>query len=214
VTFNDLHNGAEESPSFQMTNVPHDASNGYEEHAERFIAGRGRHPGVGAETVREWSRALPRGAAILDLGCGPGVPISQALIEEGFALYGVDASPTMIAAFRERFPEAHAECAAVEDSGFFGRTFDGVVAWGLMFLLPIDVQTRVIGKVARVLNRGGTFLFTSPKEAATWPDALTRRESISRGADVYEQILRGEGLTLVGETSDEGDNHYYLASKP
>lgn len=52
----------------------------------------------------------------------------------------------MIAASRERFPDAHVECPAVEDSTFFGRTFDGVVAWGLMFLLPNGVQAVVIGK--------------------------------------------------------------------
>jgi hypothetical protein len=30
----------------------------------------------------------------------------------------------------------------------------------------------------------------------------------------YPQILRTEGLLLVGEQSDEGDHPYYLISKP
>jgi hypothetical protein len=72
----------------------------------------------------------------------------------------------MIAAFRDRFPDAHAECSSVEGSAFFGRSFDGVIAWGLMFLLPADVQTLVMRKVASVLNRGGKFLFTAPQGAA------------------------------------------------
>src|SRR5207245_4208252 len=167
-----------------------------------------------AATVREWSRALPHGASILELGCGHGVPISQVLINDGFDLYGVDASRKMIAAFRDRFPEVHAECSTVEESEFFNRTFDGVVAWGLMFLLPADVQAFLIRKVARTLNRGGRFLFTSPQEVITWPDALTGRQSISLGFQAYQHILGGGGLMLVGEEVDEGDNHYYLASKP
>jgi 2-polyprenyl-3-methyl-5-hydroxy-6-metoxy-1,4-benzoquinol methylase len=69
---------------------------------------RGRNPRIGAATVREWSKALPRGSSILDLGCGHGVPISQVLIDDGFSLYGVDASAKMIAAFRGRFPHAEA----------------------------------------------------------------------------------------------------------
>jgi hypothetical protein len=101
----------------------------------------------------------------------------------------------------------------VEDSEFFHRTFDGVVAWGLMFLLPADVQRIVIGKVATALNPAGKFLFTSPQEASTWRDALTGRTSISLGGQVYRQILRDTGLILVGETFDEGDNHYYFVSK-
>jgi SAM-dependent methyltransferase len=163
--------------------------------------------------VREWSKTLPPGSSILDLGCGNGVPISEVLINEGFAVYGVDASPKLIAAFRERFPDAHAECSAVEDSGFFRRTFDGAIAWGLMFLLPADIQAALIRKIARTLNPSGRFLFTSPQEPLTWFDALTERKSISLGAEVYQQILHTEGLTLVGETLDEGDNHYYLVSK-
>src|ERR1051326_7328608 len=125
---------------------------------------RARNTRIGPSTVREWSRTLARGASILDLGCGHGV-VSQPLAEEGFALWGVDASAKLVAAYRERFPDAHVECAAAEESDFFGRTFDGVVAWGLLFLLPGDVQRRVIGKVARALNPGGRFLFTADREA-------------------------------------------------
>ena len=190
----------------------HDKTNGYEEIAERFMSVRNAR--IGAAIVREWSRTLPRGASVLDLGCGHGVPISQVLVSDGFAVYGIDASATMVAAFRERFPNAHAECAGVEDSEFFSRTFDGVIAWGLMFLLPADVQTIVIGKVARALSRGGAFLFTSPQEAGTWPDALTGREAVSLGFEGYQQVLRAEGLLFVGEQSDEGGNHYYFVTKP
>ena len=128
-------------------------------------------------------------------------------------MYGVDASAKMIAAFRERFPDAHAECSSVEDSEFFNITFDGVVAWGLMFLLSPAIQTLVILKVARALNPGGKFLFTSPRGAVTWTDVLTRRESISLGFQAYQEILLAEGLVLTGEQSDDGENHYYLVSK-
>jgi 2-polyprenyl-3-methyl-5-hydroxy-6-metoxy-1,4-benzoquinol methylase len=195
-----------------MTIIPRDKGKRYEEAAEGFMSARNLR--IGASTVREWSRTLAPGSSILDLGCGHGVPISQVLIEAGFAVYGVDASAKPIKTFRERFPGAPAECSAVEDSEFFRRTFDGIVVVGLMFLLPSDVQSGVIRKIARALNQSGKFLFTSPKQAVTWRDSLTGGESVSLGAERYEQILRTEGLLLTGEQSDEGDNHYYLVSKP
>lgn len=198
--------------SAQRGAIPQDKSNGYEEIAYGFI--RRRNPRIGVATVRKWSQTLARGAAMLDLGCGHGVPISQALIEDGFALYGIDASARLIAAFRERFPNAQAECAAVEDSEFFGRTFDGIIAWGLLFLLARDVQATVIHRVAAALSSGGRFLSTSPREAVTWTDVLTERESVSLGAEAYQKILRAEGLILTGEDSDEAENHYYFASRP
>jgi len=122
------------SPDYTTAVANPDKSNGYEDVAQAFIAGRGSDSAeTGASDVAEWSRTLPPEATVLDLGCGTGVPISQALIERGFHVYGVDASHTMLAAFRARFPDVRIECAAVEESHFFGRTFDGVVAWGLSF---------------------------------------------------------------------------------
>lgn len=191
-----------------------DKSNGYEAISSTFIAGRGRnHAGVGATTVAEWSQLLPAGAAMLDLGCGTGVPISQALIERGFHVYGVDASPSMIAAFRERFPDVPLECAAVEDSAFFGRSFDGVIAWGLFFLLTPEVQRQLIGKIAAVLPSGGRLLFTAPREVVSWEDAMTERTSTCLGFDAYRDALSAEGLQLAGTYLDLGGNHHYSAQK-
>jgi SAM-dependent methyltransferase len=198
-------------------------SNGFEEISSIFISGRwGNHSGVGASVVADWSQTLHERAAVLDLGCGTGVPISQALIERGFNVYGVDASPSMVAAFRASFPRVPIECAAVEDSDFFGRTFDGVVAWGPFFLLDVEVQRRLIAKVAAVLSGGGRLLFTAPSQsccrrasptANSWADAMTGRTSISLGQEAYRNVLEAEGMSLVGTHRDEGENHYYFAKK-
>jgi SAM-dependent methyltransferase len=189
-----------------------DPSNGYDAIASEFMRRRGKSS-IGAGTVRRWAGALPRGATILDLGCGHGIPLAMALIEDGFNVYGIDASPTLVAAFRNRFPRAHVICGAVEGSDFFARTFDGVLAIGLLFLLDVDTQRELIGKVAQALNADGRFLFTAPRDACTWTDVLTGRSSRSLGAEGYEAILTDAGLTVVDEYRDEGDNHYFDARK-
>jgi SAM-dependent methyltransferase len=189
-----------------------DASNGYEAIAPEFMKRR-EESSIGAVAVRRWSSALPSGAAILDLGCGHGVPIAKALIEDGFDVYGIDASPTLVAAFRSRFPHAHVTCEAVEDSDFFARKFDGALAIGLIFLLDADTQRELIRKVAQALTPGGRFLFTAPRDACVWTDVLTGRWSLSLGAEGYEAILTGAGLAVVDEYLDEGDNHYFDARK-
>jgi SAM-dependent methyltransferase len=188
-------------------------SNGYEDVASEFIAGRGRNSaGVGASVVAEWSRALPAGGTVLDLGCGTGVPISQVLVERGFKVFGVDASPTIVAAFQARFPTVPVDCAAVEDSDFFGRTFDGVVAWGLFFLLDADVQRRLIQKIAGVLRSGGRLLFTAPHQSGPFPaDIMTGRPQFSLGYEEYRRVLAADNMTLIGTERDAGENHYYFA---
>jgi Cyclopropane fatty acid synthase and related methyltransferases len=135
-------------------------------------------------------------------------------VDEGLTVSGVDASSSMIAAFRARFPEAAAECGPVEESEFFGRAFDAVVAWGLMFLLPPVVQAKLIAKVSRALKPGGKFLFTSPHQLCEWADNLTGRKSQSLGSAEYRRLLAANGLIVQNETEDEGNNNYYFAVKP
>jgi 2-polyprenyl-3-methyl-5-hydroxy-6-metoxy-1,4-benzoquinol methylase len=188
-----------------------DKSNGYEAIAEAFS--RARTVSIGPLTVRNWAKRLQPGASILDIGCGNGVPISQALLQEGFAVHGVDASETLVAKFRMRFPETPVECNSVEESPFFHRTFDAVVAWGLMFLLTADAQRRLIAKVARALKRDGHFLFTSPGVPLSWNDGMTDLPSLSLGQEVYEQELSANGFVLSGNDEDEGENYYYFATK-
>ena len=164
--------------------------------------------------VQEWARTLPDGAEVLDLGCGPGVPITAALLDLGMRVSGVDASPRMVAAFRDRFKKAPIECSRVEDSEFFRRRFDGVVAWGLMFLLNPQTQRDLIVKVSAALRPGGRFLFTAPAEPCEWADNLTGEKSVSLGAAAYRHLIRKAGMVVLSEDDDEGENHYYFVQKP
>ena len=194
-----------------------DRSNGYEGVAAEFLAGRGNPRtagiGIGVAAVRAWARELAPGAAVLDLGCGPGLPITNVLIERGLTVYAIDAAPSFVAAFQRRFPGVPVACESVEESAFFGRRFDAVLSWGLMFLLSPEVQRATIRRLGDALKPGGRFLFTSPPEPLTWKDAMTGLESRSLGAADYRQQLSAAGLTVVREYEDEGENHYYDAVK-
>ncbi len=190
----------------------HDESNGYESVAEQFTLIRDRSV-VGVTEVQQWARLFNRGSEILDLGCGSGVPVARALLDAQLNVYGVDASPTLIATFLKRFPSAEAECASVTESPFFNRQFDGVIAWGLMFLLAPPAQVELIHKVAQALKKGGRLVFTAPKQIHVWTDILTGRESHSLGEDEYRRVLQTSGLTVTHEVDDEGANHYYFAVK-
>lgn len=187
-----------------------DRSNGWEAVAARFVAERSS---IGAATVRSWCRALPSGASVLDLGCGCGVPIAAALLAEGCNVSAVDASPTMVAAFRQRFPQARVACESVEASSFFNSPFHGVVAVGLLFLLPDDGQRALIRRVSAALQPGGRFLFTAPVQAVAWTDTFMGDPCVSLGDEAYRSALAAAGLHVVGEFVDEGENHYYDACR-
>jgi SAM-dependent methyltransferase len=187
-----------------------DASHGYEELADEFM--RRRDDFIGKAEVRQWAGEFAPGAEVLELGCGHGV-ISQVLVDAGVTLSAVDASPSLLRAFRERFPGVETECAAAEAAMLMGRAFGGILAWGLIFLLEEDQQRTVLSRAARALRPGGRLLFTAPIQVVEWIDIMTRQPSRSLGVDEYERILRNEGLEVSWGVRDEGENHYYFARK-
>jgi SAM-dependent methyltransferase len=184
--------------------------------SQHFLARRGRAPsvGIGVKEVRKWASALPPGSSVLDLGCGPGFPITAVLVEEGLQVFAVDGAPSFVAAFQRNLPGIPILCEAVQDSSMFDRTFDAVLAWGLMFLLRVEDQHRLIRRFAEVLAPGGRLLFTSAAKPAVWIDGMTDVESVSLGAEQYRKLLGEVGLTVTGEYEDEGENHYFDAFKP
>jgi|SRR6186713_1295828 len=189
-----------------------DESNGYEGIADIYINGRGRAVnGIGSSTARAWARTLNPGSVVLDIGCGTGIPVTKILQDEGLTAYALDASPTMIAAFRRNFPNVPVACEPVERSSFFNRSFDGIIAVGLIFLLSEETQRLLIPKMAAALNPGGRLLFTAPLYKVEWKDIMTEQRSRSLGAEEYRALITASGLLIVDEFADEGGNYYFNA---
>ena len=194
-----------------------DRSNGYEAVSEEFLARRGnsrtRFNAIGVEEVRKWAKTLPRGSSVIDLGCGPGFPITVVLVEEGLQVFGVEAAPSFVAAFQRNLPGTPIICESVLESRLFDRTFDAVLSIGLMFLLKAEEQQRLIQRFAEILAPGGRLLFTSTAKPAVWNDGMTGLESISLGTEEYRKLLLASGISVAEEYEDEGESHYFEAFK-
>lgn len=194
-----------------------DRSNGYEAISKEFLAYRGngatRADAIGVREVREWARRLPRGSSVIDMGCGSGFPLTVLLVEEGHRPFGVDAAPSLVAAFRQNLPEIPVLCESVLESDLFGRRFDAVLSVGLVFLFTPEEQRKVIQRFAEILEPGGHLLFTAPAQAGTWRDAMTGLESVSLGAERYRTLLADAGISVVDEYEDGGENHYFEARR-
>jgi SAM-dependent methyltransferase len=194
-----------------------DRSNGYETVSAEFLAHRGnsrtRPNAIGVNAVRKWAKTLPQGSSVIDLGCGPGIPITVVLVEEGLQVFGVDAAPSFVAAFQHNLPGTPVACEPVLESSFFDRTFDAVLSIGLIFLLDAEEQHRLIQRFAEILVPGGRLLFTSTAKPHVWNDVMTGMESISLGAEEYRRQLSAVNLSVTREYEDEGQNHYFDALK-
>jgi len=121
---------------------------------------------------------------LLDLGCGPGVPLAQYLADRGLAVTGVDGAPAMVDLFRQNMPKAQAHHADMRTLDL-GQRFDAIMAWDSMFHLSAVDQRTMFPVFARHAAPKASLLFTSGHEAG-------ERWGQVAGAPVYHASLDPE----------------------
>ena len=184
-----------------------------EQNAEALVRSRDQSD-IGIDVAAAWAKAQPKGAEVIEIGCGGGVPVSKTLVDAGLKLWAIDSSPTLIRIFKDRFPNVPARCESATDSSYFGQKFDAAIAIGLVFLLPERDQIELIRRVSKILRPGSSFLFTAPLQVGTWDDTLTGHGCLSLGEERYVRALRDNGFENIRTHTDAGDNNYYEVEKP
>jgi trans-aconitate methyltransferase len=116
-----------------------------------LYAGNGRFVALLAESLVQTLQPQA-GERILDLGCGDGF-LTRRLAESGATLVGVDASPQMVAAAKDRGVDAR--CVSGEALSFDGE-FDAVFSNAALHWMT-DHDT-VLQGVYRALKPGGRFV--------------------------------------------------------
>lgn len=178
-----------------------------------------RSPDAGVEAVRKFTQNIQQRANILDIGCGYGFPIANTLIQLGFKPYGIDSSIKMVTRFKEGLPDVPVQCSNVLDSDFFNILFDAVIAYGFIFHLPQDQQTKVIEKVSDYLKYDGYFLFSSgdeDDERMTPPECNggERFMTYSMSCSNYEKILNKNSMILKDHYTEKNfGGTIYIAKK-
>lgn len=129
----------------------------------------------GAETkyaawIADLRRRLPPGAAVLDLGCGGGVPVARDLAAAGHRVTGVDISGVQVDRARRRVPDAAFVCADIADAAFADASFDAVVSFYALIHLPVAEQPPLLRRIAGWLRPGGWFAATTGRDAFTGVD--------------------------------------------
>ena len=109
--------------------------------------------------IRRLLERLEEGSAVLDVGCGAGVPIARSLVER-HRVTGVDVSPEMVRLARRHVPSGGFRCADVMSTTFEPSSFDAVVAMYSIFHLPREAQPALFRRIHRWLRPGGYLLCT------------------------------------------------------
>lgn len=177
----------------------------YRRHARAWAQARGAKLIEGTWLDR-FVALLPEQACILDLGCGPGLPIGRALVAGGHALTGVDAAPEMIALFEKNLAGQQAIVADMRTLRLH-RLFDGVLAWNSFFHLSQEAQRGMFPVFREHAKSGGALMFTS---GPAFGEAIGALEGeplyhASLGVDEYRALLDQNGFEVVCHTIEDPD---------
>lgn len=183
-------------------------ANGYDVIAETYLERPGRSA-VRDRWLRELVARLPSGARVLDLGCGPGVPVARELAARGFRVVGVDGSARQIQLARSNVPTAefvHGDVTAIE---LAPASFDAVAAFYSITHVPRTEHVALLQQIAVWLRPGGVFVaslgaFQTHGTEENW---LGVKMFFSHyDAKVNEQLVRDAGFVIEKAEVVEQDN--------
>jgi SAM-dependent methyltransferase len=130
----------------------------YNSHSEQYHASTA-HVDVGS-LYDPFLRELPRGASILDAGCGSGRD-TKAFAERGYRVTAIDGS-ARLAELATAFTGQPCTTLAFHDVAFIDA-FDGIWACASLVHVAAREAPDVMGRFTRALKRGGV-LYISLKE--------------------------------------------------
>ena len=194
---------------------------GYNALADRYLAERTRD----SEDIRlldELIMRLPAGAAILDAGCGAGIPISEVLSER-FQVTGVDFSEAQIELARKNVPNATFICEDMTRLHLREETFDGIVSYYAIIHIPREEHQPLLASFHRMLKPGGLTLLCLGAEHLIddiEEDYLGARMYWSHyDTETYLRMLKDCGFSvvwgqhIVDETCQGAGHLFVLAQK-
>jgi cyclopropane fatty-acyl-phospholipid synthase-like methyltransferase len=111
---------------------------GYDRMAEQYLATKDPEDPLALAALEDLAPVVPPGAAVLDLGCGAGVPVTRWLAGRGFAVTGVDVSARQLELARS----------------------NAVVAFHSIIHVTRNEHPALLARIHRWLKPGGVFLAT------------------------------------------------------
>jgi cyclopropane fatty-acyl-phospholipid synthase-like methyltransferase len=138
----------------------HTVEGGYDHMAEQYLSTKDPEDPLALEALQDLASLLPRGAAVLDLGCGAGVPVTRWLADRSLAVTGVDVSARQLELARTNVRGATFLKADMAELTFAPETFAAVVAFHSIIHVPRTEHPALLRSIHRWLEPGGMFLAT------------------------------------------------------
>ena len=176
---------------------------GYDLIAEQYLAqAREPRPHPRHEWLSLLLERLGPAGAVLDLGCGAGVPTGAAIVSAGHRLVGIDISPRQVELARKEVPAGNFVVADATETTFEGSSFDAVVALYCISHMPRDRHAALFASIHDWLKPDGWFLTClGTRESTGWLEEDFLGYGGTNWTNSYDReqnraLLMGAGFSL------------------
>lgn len=193
---------------------------GYNQIADRYLAAR-KNDTENVRLLEDLITRLPKGAKVLDAGCGAGIPIGQ-MLSEKFEVTGVDFSEAQIELAKKNVPNAHFICDDMTRLKFPANSFDAITSYYAIIHVPREEHQALLADFHTLLKPGGYALLCLGAEHLIDDfdnDFFGARMYWSHfDKETYIQILEGCGFIihwadLVPDETCEGAAHLFVLAQ-
>jgi SAM-dependent methyltransferase len=151
--------------------------------------------------LSELTPLLATHSAVLDLGCGCGVPVAQEL-SQNFQVTGVDISSVQVERAKQLVPNADFLCADMSEVDFAPGSFAAIVAFYSVIHVPLEEQPALFAKIRTWLQPGGYLMAIVGHTAWTgteddWILPGTTMFWSHADTETYQQWLQDSGFSLL-----------------
>ena len=182
--------------------------------AEHYNSNAKMVEGSIAKIIDSFMAYCPQHAVILELGCGAGVA-TKALLDKGSAVYVVDFSEKMIAAARQRAPEAIYFCEDIlswrpDDN----MEFDGAFLSAFVHLFCKDDAIAILKKIVTKLKPSGCIYidttlngntaYSEKIEPVLYHPSAAPRLRARHTEESFKQLIEAADLSIAKEWRSVG----------
>ena len=158
--------------------------------------------------LERFVRELPKGAEVLDLGCGDGVPVVEFLTKKNFLVTGIDISEVQIQRARKNCPRASfivKDMSLLEDAEY---QVDAVLAYYSIFHLPRKEHLSFLNKINSFLKPAGKILITmGDQDFECFHDFYgVKMWSSHYGLEKNRELVKAAGFEILFEDLDKRAN--------
>lgn len=109
------------------------------------------------QLLQELIQRVPKGARVLDAGCGAGVPVTK-ILSQLFEVTGVDFADAQIELARRLVPKARFLCEDIIRLSFPDHYFDAICSYYAIIHIPREEHEQLLLNFYRILKPMGLIL--------------------------------------------------------